>query len=170
MNQLPYIPSELRNQRRLLACLSLFSLALIGAALYLQFYQRADPCPLCILQRYAYWLIAFFTLFGATARSASILRLAQILTLIAAASGMIAVGRQLWLLAHPFLSCGFDALEPILDKLPLAKSLPFMFKVAGLCESTNIPVLGLPLPAWSLIGYLVIFGLVSYSFSKKITT
>ncbi len=169
MNQPPYLHNALRSEQRLLAFLSLFSLALIGGALYLQFYQHADPCPLCILQRYAYLLIAFFTLFGATARSASILRLAQILTLVATVSGMAAAGRQLWLLAHPFLSCGFDALEPILNKIPLAKSLPFMFKVAGLCETTDSLVLGLSLPAWSLLGYSLIFVLVSHSLWKKIT-
>ncbi len=94
-------------------------------------------------------------------------RLAQILTLITAASGIAAAVRQLWLLAHPFLSCGFDALQPILDELPPAKNLPFVFKVAGLCEAPAAPVLGLSLPAWSLLGYLFIVTLISYNLYRR---
>lgn len=157
------------GERRSLAFLGLFSLTVIGAALYLQFYRHADPCPLCILQRYAYLMIALFTLLGAAAQGARVLKLAQILTLVAAAGGMAAASRQLWLLAHPFFSCGFDALQPILDKLPPAKILPFVFKVEGLCESPSAPILGLSLPAWSLLGYLLIFTLVGYSLYKRTT-
>ncbi len=155
------------GERRSLAFLGLFSLTVIGAALYLQFSRHADPCPLCILQRYAYLMIALFTLLGAAAQGVRVRKLTQILALIMSAGGIAAATRQLWLLAHPFFSCGFDALQPILDRLPPAKILPFAFKVEGLCESPSAPILGLSLPTWSLLGYLLIFTLVSYNLYKR---
>ena len=39
--------------------------ALLGFALYLQYYEEQDPCPLCILQRVAFIVLAIVFLIGA---------------------------------------------------------------------------------------------------------
>ena len=46
-----------------------------------------------------------------------------------------------------------------LNKIFLAKALPVLFKADGLCDTPYPPILGLSMPAWALI-WFVIFALV----------
>ena len=57
--------SSLRRERSLLVLLGFVCLGLVGGALYLQFAKHEDPCPLCIIQRYLFLLIALFAFVGA---------------------------------------------------------------------------------------------------------
>jgi protein dithiol:quinone oxidoreductase len=65
--------------------------------------------------------------------------------------------RHVYVQANPGFSCGFDALQPIVDSLPPAHWLPGVFKVAGLCETAYPPILGLTLPMWALVGFVLAF-------------
>jgi len=153
----------LQRERYRLIALAVVALALLGGALYLQFAAHEDPCPLCILQRYAYLSIAIFALAGAAMRRRRGVRYAEILILLAAAGGAVAAGRHVWTLARPSFGCGFDVLEPIVDGLPFAKIWPSVFQVSGLCETPYPPILGLSLPQWSLLGFVLTLVLVARS-------
>ncbi len=156
----------LRRERHRLIILAVVSLALIGGALYLQVFQHEDPCPLCILQRYAYLLIAVFALAGAAARGWRGVRIAEVLILLASLGGLVTAARHVWVQAKPAFGCGFDALEPVVDSLPLAKILPSVFKVSGLCETLYPPIFGLLLPQWALLGFVLIFVLIARSLAR----
>jgi disulfide bond formation protein DsbB len=147
----------LRRERNLLVLLALICVALVGGALYLQFVEHQDPCPLCIIQRYFYLLIAVFAFLGARLRGWRGVRLLEVLALLSAAGGIVTAARHVYIQAHPGFSCGFDALQPIVDGLPPARWLPSVFKVAGLCETPYPPILGISLPGWSLIGFVLAF-------------
>ncbi|MDQ7978765.1 disulfide bond formation protein B [Paraburkholderia sp. SARCC-3016] len=147
----------LRRERNLLVLLALICVALVGGALYLQFVEHQDPCPLCIIQRYFYLLIAIFAFLGARLRGWRGVRLLEVLALLSAAGGVVTAARHVYIQAHPGFSCGFDALQPIVDGLPPARWLPSVFKVAGLCETPYPPILGISLPGWSLIGFVLAF-------------
>lgn len=75
---------EIRRERRLLVLLALISLGLVGGALYLQFVKGEDPCPLCIIQRYFFVLIAVFALLGASFRGWSGIALLETLVALSA--------------------------------------------------------------------------------------
>ncbi|WP_323118488.1 disulfide bond formation protein B [Burkholderia alba] len=154
---------SLRRERRLLVLLGLVCLALLAGALYLQFVKNEDPCPLCILQRYFFLLIAIFAFLGAGMKSWRGIAVLEVLTVLAAAAGAGTAIRHLSVQLSPSFNCGFDTLQPIIDSLPLAHWLPGMFKVAGLCETVYPPILGILLPGWSLIGFALIFVLVAAS-------
>ncbi len=147
----------LRRERRLLVLLCLICLALLGSALYMQYVEHQDPCPLCILQRYFLALIAIFAFLGARLSSWRGVRLLEGLVVISAAGGIVSAARLVWVQAFPSFSCGFDTLEPIIDGLPPAQWLPSVFKVQGLCETVYPPIFGLSVPAWSLIAFVCIF-------------
>lgn len=149
--------APLRRERSLLVLLCLVCLALVGGALYLQFVEHQDPCPLCIIQRYFYLLIAIFAFLGARMRGWTGVRLLEVLALLSALAGLLTAARHVYVQSHPNFSCGFDALQPIVDGLPPAHWLPSVFKVAGLCETLYPPILGISLPGWSLIGFVVAF-------------
>lgn len=148
---------KLRRERGLLVLLGFICLALVGGALYLQFVEHEDPCPLCIIQRYFYLLIAVFAFLGARMRGWTGVRLLEFLALLSALGGLVTAARHVYVQSHPNFSCGFDALQPIVDGLPPAQWLPSVFKVAGLCETPYPPILGLSLPMWSLVGFVVAF-------------
>ncbi|GAB5100615.1 disulfide bond formation protein B [Caballeronia sp. LP006] len=158
---------SLGREKRLLVLLGFVSLALVGGALYLQFFQGEDPCPLCIIQRYFFVLIAVFAFLGAGMRGWRGVALLELLVVISALGGVATALRHVYVQSHPGFSCGFDALQPIVDNLPPARWLPQVFKVAGLCETPYPPILGISLPQWSLIAFGVIFLLVGGSLRLK---
>ncbi len=147
----------LRRERRLLILLALICLALVAGALYMQYAAHEDPCPLCIIQRYFFILIAVFAFLGARLSSWRGVRVLEGLAALSALGGIVASARLVWVQAFPAYSCGFDALQPVVDALPPAHWLPSVFKVAGLCETTYPPILGLSLPTWSLIAFVCMF-------------
>ncbi|MCY0388657.1 disulfide bond formation protein B [Robbsia sp. Bb-Pol-6] len=143
-----------RRPRRALIALGIVCLALVGGALYFQYARGEDPCPLCILQRYGFLLVALFAFCAAAfPRRGAGRTLFVWLALLSALGGGIAAARHVWILAS-MRSCGFDVLQPIVDGLPPARWLPGVFRTAGLCETPYPPVLGLSLPTWSLIGFV----------------
>ncbi|MBC7452185.1 MAG: disulfide bond formation protein B, partial [Massilia sp.] len=93
------------TSRSLLLAIAGICFALIGAALYLQHALHLLPCPLCVIQRYLFLAIAVCCLIGAVGDRP---RLGAGLGLIGALGGLGVVGKHLWVLAHPGLSCGID--------------------------------------------------------------
>lgn len=79
--------------------------------------------------------------------------------------------RQLWVIAHPNVSCGIDPLEVFINQIALTQSVPWFFKADGFCSAPLPPLLGLSVPVWSLIWLsiltlVLLIGLI-FSFSKK---
>ncbi|HTJ92455.1 MAG TPA: disulfide bond formation protein B [Pararobbsia sp.] len=157
----------LARERRRLLLLAVICVGLVCGAVYLQIFKGEDPCPLCIIQRYGYLLVAIFALIGSTSSSWASIAISETLVLISAIGGLIASGRHVWLQAHPSFSCGFDKLQPIVDGLPPAKWLPQVFQVAGLCETPYPPLLGLTLPQWSFVGFVIITIAVARSMATR---
>ncbi|MCY1309152.1 Disulfide bond formation protein B [compost metagenome] len=60
------------------------------------------------------------------------------------------------LLLNPKATCGIDPLENWVNALPTAKVLPQVFYADGLCAAPLPPVLGLSVPAWSLIWLFIL--------------
>ena len=147
----------LRRERSLLVLLGLICVGLVAGALYLQYFKHEDPCPLCIIQRYFFLLIAIFAFLGARFNSWRGVRLLEVMAALSALAGIVTAVRHVYVQANPGFSCGFDALQPIVDSLPPAHWLPGVFKVAGLCETDYPPILGLTLPMWALVGFVLAF-------------
>ncbi|MCC8395097.1 disulfide bond formation protein B [Paraburkholderia sp. MMS20-SJTR3] len=157
----------LRRERSLLVLLGLICVALVGGALYLQFVKHEDPCPLCIIQRYFFLLIAIFAFLGSRFHNWRGVRVLELLAALSALAGIVTAARHVYVQANPGFSCGFDALQPVVDSLPPAHWLPSVFKVAGLCETPYPPILGLSLPMWSLVGFVVAFAALALSLVRN---
>jgi disulfide bond formation protein DsbB len=65
-------------------------------------------------------------------------------------------GYHVSLLLNPKASCGIDPIENWVNALPTAKWLPQVFESDGLCTAPLPPVLGLSIPAWSLIWMVIL--------------
>jgi disulfide bond formation protein DsbB len=147
----------LRRERLLLVLLGLVCLGLLAGALYMQFVKREDPCPLCIIQRYFFALVAIFAFLGAMMKGWRGIAVLETLIAITAAAGIASAVRHVYIQLNPGFSCGFDKLQPIVDSLPPAHWLPAVFKVSGMCETVYPPIFGILLPGWALIAFVAIF-------------
>lgn len=148
----------MKTSKPVLLAVAIISFALLGFALYLQHVENMLPCPLCIIQRYAFAAVGLICLLFAILPRGTVKTGATLGTLAALAGAGVA-GWHLWVKAHPTVSCGIDPLETSLNKIPTAELLPFMFKADGLCTTEYAPILGLSIPQWSL-AWFIIFALV----------
>jgi len=140
------------NVRRLLGFIMLLCGSFLLFAFYLQHYQYIFPCPLCVLQRYAYVAILIFCLIG---RITPFVRLASLLSLVASVGGAFAASSQIWASKKMSLTCGKDALEIMLNNLFPAKWFPSLFEAEGSCGVVWNRILGLSLPEWSLVWFML---------------
>lgn len=127
---------------------------MIAFALYLQYFQGQEPCPLCILQRVAW--IALGTVFLVAAIHGPALIGATVygllLVLIAGVGAAIA-GRHVWLENLPrdqVPACGPD-LDYMLRQFPLSETLRRVLSGTGECAEVGWTFLGLSIAGWSLV-------------------
>lgn len=144
----------MKTSKPVLLTIAFACLALLGFALYLQHGLEQKPCPLCVMQRYAFAAIALICLVSATLPRAAV-RAGAGIGLLAALTGAGIAGWHLWVKAHPEVSCGIDPLETALNKIPSAELLPFLFKANGFCSTDYPPILGLSTPTWALLWFAV---------------
>jgi disulfide bond formation protein DsbB len=138
---------------------------LIAFALYLQYFDGQDPCPLCILQRVAFmvmmagFLVAALHGPGRTGAKAY----GALLTLVAAVGAAIAV-RHVWLQHLPkdrVPECG-PGLEYMLRKYSPFKALEKVLAGSGECAESGWHFLGLSIAGWSLVWFVLLGALAIY--------
>ena len=142
-------------------CLFVFlsCIGVLGYALYLQHYRGLLPCPLCVVQRMAYIVVAVAALGGVLYSPGRASRMVYSAAMaIFASIGVIVAARHAWVVHHPELSteCGISPEEKFLNALPFAKWWPGMFEANGDCASVTWKFLSLTIPEWSLILFLFI--------------
>jgi disulfide bond formation protein DsbB len=134
---------------------------LLGFALYAEYQLGMTPCPLCIFQRIAFVIMGLFFLLGALHAPRGNGRWVYTgLVLAGAVGGAATASRHLWLQTLPpdqVPSCG-PGLGYMLDAFPFAKMLKLVFTGSGECAKVE-PILGLPMPAWSLLWFVLLAGL-----------
>ena len=146
------------TNRQLLIFMAFACFALIGGALYFQHVKLMLPCPLCVIQRYAFLFTGIFALVAAFTK---IQKPWIALSLVSAIGGAYTVGKHLYVLANPGFSCGIDPTTTLLNKFPTATAMPWLFDADGLCESAGDLIMGLSIPDWSAVSFgLLIIGLI----------
>ena len=132
---------------------------LIGFALYLQYYQYQDPCPLCLLQRVVYIVLMAVFLVAALHGPGRIGGIIYGGLLIATtAIGAAIAGRHVWLQylpPHRVPECG-PGLEFTLRKFPLFQALEKILAGSGQCAEAGWKFLGLTIAGWSLVWFLLL--------------
>ncbi len=148
-----------RLGKPLLLLTALASLGLLGVGLYLQLVLEMLPCPLCVLQRYAFSAVALICAIAVLLPAAAT-RIGAALACLASLTGAGIAIRHLWVKAHPTVSCGIDPLETSLNQILTARWFPTLFQADGLCTTEYDPILGLSIPQWALIWFAA-FALVT---------
>ena len=134
---------------------------LIGFALYLQYYEYQDPCPLCLLQRIVYiaLMVAFLVaaVHGPARTGATVYGALAFLT---AGIGAAIATRHVWLQHLPpdkVPECG-PSLEFMMRKYPLFQAMEKVLGGTGQCAEVGWKFLGLSIAEWSL-AWFVLFAL-----------
>ena len=123
--------------------------------LYLQMVKGVEPCPMCIMQRYALLGLGLIALVGALHNRGA--RVYGALITLAALLGGGVAARQSWLQLYPpkTMGCG-PGLEFMLETFPLTELLPKLFRGEGDCSTVDWTFLGLSIANWGLITFAVI--------------
>ncbi len=143
--------SELEN-KIVFRLVTLFCLGLLVFALVLQYFVSLTPCPLCIVQRFFYFLI------GVTALSASFGWLKDIpvrmygilMTILSLLGGSVAL-RQVWLQQHPSLA------DPTICIVPFGSflnSVILSLGGTGNCGIRDWTLFSLSIADWSLLCFI----------------
>lgn len=139
------------SPRQMNGLIALACIAGMTFALYLQYVENLEPCPLCMTQRIFISLVgiigflAFVHNPGITGRKTY-----ASLGLISGLLGACFSGRQIWLQHLPpdqVPACG-PSLQYMLETLPFADTLRIMMTGDGNCAEITWTLWGLSIPMW----------------------
>jgi protein dithiol:quinone oxidoreductase len=127
---------------------------MLAFGLYLQHVVGLEPCPMCIVQRYALVLVALVSGITAVARGRSTLMGGSALMLLISGFGAFVAARQSWLQWYPpeTASCGRD-FYGMIETFPLKRAIPMIFKGSGDCTKIDWTFLGGSIANWSFLWF-----------------
>jgi disulfide bond formation protein DsbB len=127
---------------------------LVFGIVYLQNYLGLDPCPMCIVQRYALIGVIVLSLLGAMGGSVLRTLLLSWAVVIAAGFGAFVAARQSWLQWYPpeVVSCGRD-FYGMVENFPMQRLIPMIFKGSGDCTKVDWTFLGGTIANWSFVAF-----------------
>lgn len=150
------------SQRQLFLSGFLVCVGLIAAALYFQYFQHQEPCPLCIFQRLFVIGVGIILLIGALHNpSLGTRRVYGGLVVLCAGLGAGVAARHTWIQHLPFdqqPGCSYD-FNYMLEKFPLSQTLKLVLAGTGDCAQITWTFLGLSMPAWTLLFFIGFIGL-----------
>jgi disulfide bond formation protein DsbB len=145
--------------RGLIAATGIAAVGLVGGGLILAHTLNLAACPLCILQRMLYLLLALEAIAAwllAGPASANVLprRAAAFVMAATAATGVVIASYQTWLQRFAKgASCTAD--QPWWEHFVnwAGAQWPLMFEASGLCSEAGWKFIGLSIAEWSLVAF-----------------
>ena len=146
--------------RRVLAAVAAVCVAMLAFGLYLQHGVGLEPCPMCIVQRYALILVTLLaagTALAASPRRPAVLIGGSAALLLMAGFGAFVAARQSFLQWFPpqVSACGRD-FYGMIETFPLKRAIPMIFKGSGDCSQVDWTFLGGSIANWSFVSFTAI--------------
>ena len=143
--------------RRLLALTAAAGVALLAFGLYLQHGVGLEPCPMCIVQRYALVLVTLVAGVSALSARRNVLITGASLLVLLSGFGAFVAARQSFLQWYPpeIASCGRD-FYGMIETFPLKRAIPMIFKGSGDCAAIDWTFLGGSIANWSFVCFVLI--------------
>ena len=153
--------------RQVLGLVAAVCVGMLAFGLYLQHVVGLEPCPMCIVQRYAFVLVAVAAGLGAAFKPRAAQAGAGIAILLLSVFGAFVAARQSWLQWYPpeVASCGRD-FYGMIETFPLKRAIPMIFKGSGDCTQIDWTFLGGSIANWSFLCF-VGFALVALALLWK---
>jgi len=143
--------------RRTLGLIAAACVVGLAFALYLQHVVGLEPCPMCIVQRYALILVGLCAGIAAVFRNRGAWITGSFLGLLAAGFGAFVAARQSWLQWYPpeMATCGRD-FYGMIETFPLKRAVPMIFRGSGDCTKVDWTFLGGSIANWSFVAFVAV--------------
>jgi len=132
---------------------------LLAFAYYVQFQLNIEPCPLCIFQRLAFMAMSLFFLIGAISDPRERGRkVYALLVFLSACAGIAVAARHIWvqhLPPDPMAGCA-PGWNYMVANFPIGDAIKKAFTGSADCAEVNWTFLGLSMPIWTLVSFVVI--------------
>ena len=151
------INTILSHPRRVFGSIAVLCAAMLAFGIfYLQNVVGLEPCPMCIVQRYALIIVGVFCAIAAFTSKPSAWRFWGLLSVGVAGFGAFTAARQSWLQWNPpeFATCGRD-LYGMIESFPLQRAIPMIFKGSGDCSAVDWTFLGGTIANWSFVWFVI---------------
>ena len=144
--------------RRVLALISAACVAMLAFGMYLQYGVGLEPCPMCIVQRYALIGVAVFAGLASARGQKGWWMSWSVLAVVSAGFGAFTAARQSWLQWYPpeVATCGRD-FYGMIENYPISRAIPMIFRGSGDCAAIDWTFLGGSIANWSFVCF-VVFG------------
>lgn len=138
--------------RQIMVMLAVGCVIMLCFGYYLQHIVGLEPCPMCIVQRYAMILIAMWAAIASATSVKGVQISASSLTIVTALGGAFVAARQSWLQWYPpeIASCGRD-IYGMIETFPLQNLVPMILKGSGDCTKVDWTFLGGSIANWSFL-------------------
>ena len=155
--------------RRVLAAMAAVCVAMLAFGIYLQEVVGLNPCPMCIVQRYALILVAVISALTAVSNRRGVHAGGAALLLVVAGFGAFVAARQSWLQWYPpeIVTCGRD-FYGMIETFPLKRALPMIFKGSGDCTKVDWSFLGGSIANWSFLCFCGVFAVAGLLFWRSV--
>ena len=140
---------------RWMALIALACIGMLAFGLYLQHVVGLNPCPMCIVQRYALIGVMLIALIGSRVRGWGLVVSSLLMALMAGFGGFTAA-RQSWIQWYPpeIVTCGRD-FYGMVENFPINRAIPMIFKGSGDCTKVDWTFLGGSIANWSFVWFVV---------------
>jgi protein dithiol:quinone oxidoreductase len=138
---------------------------LLISAFYFQYVDGMEPCPLCIFQRVAVFILGLWFLINGIHKPLAGSRWNLFYDFGALFTGLVGAGisaRHAYLQSLPageVPACG-PSLDYLVDMLPFAEMLDVVLKGSGECAEVSWRMLGMTMPLWLLLFFIGCLGIV----------
>ena len=143
------------HPRRVFGLIAAACLTMLAFGLYLQHIVGLEPCPMCIVQRYALIFVAASAVLAWATRLKGLQIATAGVGLFSSGFGAFVAARQSFLQWYPpeIATCGRD-FYGMIETFPLKRAIPMIFKGSGDCTKVDWTFLGLSIANWSFICFV----------------
>jgi protein dithiol:quinone oxidoreductase len=154
--------------RQVMLLITAACVAMLAFGYYLQHVVGLEPCPMCVVQRYAIILIAIWAIITPARDKKGLNLTGSMLLIITALAGAFVAARQSWLQWYPpeIASCGRD-IYGMIETFPLQKVLPMIFKGSGDCTKIDWTFLGGSIANWSFVCFCGFAGVAIWNLLRN---
>lgn len=143
---------------------------LLAYAIYLQLHDGLEPCNLCIFQRVAFAALGIVFLLGALhgPKRAGGRGVYGVAALLASLAGIAIAGRHVWVQMQPpgMVSCGAP-LSFMRETMSTWDVVRKVMTATGNCGDIDWTFLGLSMPWWSLIWFVLLGAWAAYAAFRR---
>lgn len=146
------------DQKTLMRFIVSISLVVLGTSFYLQYLRGMEPCPLCLMQRLCVIFILILGIMHLATPKMHKNKAIVMSQLVFAIAGFYFSTRQLWLvsLPHDQIPACVPGLTILIHYFPWKEVANALFWGSGDCTEITWSWLGLSLPMWSTIYFIIV--------------